>query len=212
MKKNGLLTFLFACIPGAGQMYYGYMQRGLSLITLFCLGFFFGIEMYSEWLMVLVCGVTWMYSFFDTYDLIRYAAAGRPKEDGLLLMGNLSDLTKYIPQHNKLLGWILVGIGSYGVYSLLIEDILYTLLRSLLGSAAYSILRAIPGIIISILFIAAGLWLLGLRPPQKPVYETDLPPYPQGSDPAPADFASSTDQLMPELTIPEPLDPENADE
>lgn len=35
MKKNGFLTFIFACIPGAGQMYYGYMQRGLSLITMF---------------------------------------------------------------------------------------------------------------------------------------------------------------------------------
>ena len=31
MKKNGFLTFIFACIPGAGQMYYGYMQRGLSI-------------------------------------------------------------------------------------------------------------------------------------------------------------------------------------
>ena len=38
MKKNALLTFIFACVPGAGQMYYGYMQRGLSLIALFCGG------------------------------------------------------------------------------------------------------------------------------------------------------------------------------
>ena len=30
MKKNGILTLLFACIPGAGQMYQGYMKRGLS--------------------------------------------------------------------------------------------------------------------------------------------------------------------------------------
>ena len=37
MKKNGILTLLFACIPGAGQMYQGYMKRGLSLITMFCL-------------------------------------------------------------------------------------------------------------------------------------------------------------------------------
>ena len=33
MKKNGILTFLFAFVPGAGQMYQGYMKRGLSLIT-----------------------------------------------------------------------------------------------------------------------------------------------------------------------------------
>ena len=37
MKKNGILTFLFAFVPGAGQMYQGYMKRGLSLITLFFL-------------------------------------------------------------------------------------------------------------------------------------------------------------------------------
>lgn len=35
MMKNGILTFLFAFCPGAGQMYQGYMKRGLSLITMF---------------------------------------------------------------------------------------------------------------------------------------------------------------------------------
>ena len=29
MKKNAFLTFIFACIPGAGQMYYGYMKRNM---------------------------------------------------------------------------------------------------------------------------------------------------------------------------------------
>ena len=29
MKKNGILTFLFAFVPGAGQMYQGYMKRCL---------------------------------------------------------------------------------------------------------------------------------------------------------------------------------------
>lgn len=37
MKKNGFLTFIFACIPGAGQMYYGYMQRGLSIAMILIL-------------------------------------------------------------------------------------------------------------------------------------------------------------------------------
>ena len=37
MKKNAFLTFIFACIPGAGQMYYGYMKRGTSLLVYFCL-------------------------------------------------------------------------------------------------------------------------------------------------------------------------------
>ena len=36
MLKNGFLTLLFAFIPGAGQMYQGYMKRGLSLILMCC--------------------------------------------------------------------------------------------------------------------------------------------------------------------------------
>ena len=50
MKKNGILTLLFALIPGAGEMYQGYMKRGLSLITMCCLslslGAWMGIEIF----------------------------------------------------------------------------------------------------------------------------------------------------------------------
>ena len=31
MRKNGFFTFCCACIPGCGQMYQGYMKRGVSL-------------------------------------------------------------------------------------------------------------------------------------------------------------------------------------
>ena len=45
MMKNGILTFFFAFCPGAGQMYQGYMKRGLSLITMFCLFVAAGVTM-----------------------------------------------------------------------------------------------------------------------------------------------------------------------
>ena len=102
MKKNAFLTFIFACIPGAGQMYYGYMKRGLSMITFFCL-----FIMAGTLVDVLVVGsvIVWMYSFFDTYDLIRHMAAGEPKEDSLLVLGNYEEIKKLLPQHNRLIGW-----------------------------------------------------------------------------------------------------------
>jgi TM2 domain-containing membrane protein YozV len=34
-KKNSFLTFIFSLIPGAGQMYLGFMKRGLSLMSCF---------------------------------------------------------------------------------------------------------------------------------------------------------------------------------
>ena len=39
MKKSMFLTFCFSFIPGAGQMYQGYMKRGLSLMILLGLAF-----------------------------------------------------------------------------------------------------------------------------------------------------------------------------
>ena len=35
MKKNSFLTFCFAFIPGAGEMYLGMMKKGLAVMLLF---------------------------------------------------------------------------------------------------------------------------------------------------------------------------------
>ena len=68
MRINGFFLFCCACVPGAGQMYLGYMKRGLCLISLFCLDVmacmmlpFLGVFM----------PVIWMYSFFDSFNLRR---------------------------------------------------------------------------------------------------------------------------------------------
>lgn len=60
--ENGILTFLFAFCPGAGQMYQGYMKRGLSLITMFCLFIMAGALTGLDPLIV-GCLIVWMYSF-----------------------------------------------------------------------------------------------------------------------------------------------------
>ena len=69
MKKNGFLTFIFACIPGAGQMYYGYMQRGLSIAMMLMLCVMAATVIQP---LLFLCLVIWMYSFFDTYDPVSY--------------------------------------------------------------------------------------------------------------------------------------------
>ena len=34
-KKNKFLTFIFALLPGAAEMYMGFMKMGLTLLSLF---------------------------------------------------------------------------------------------------------------------------------------------------------------------------------
>ena len=175
MKKNGFLTFIFACIPGAGQMYYGYMQRGLSLITMFIACFIVGAIINP---LAALAIIVWMYSFFDTYDLIRHLAAGDPKEDGLLLVGNFDDVKKLIPQHTKLVGWGLIGFGVWALYDLLIGNWVYKILTNVLGYGhAWDIINGIPNLVVGGLLVFAGFKLLGLHP-EKKNRDDELPPYP----------------------------------
>ena len=76
MKKNGILTLLFAFIPGAGQMYQGYMKRGLSLVLMAA-----AICMASALIprIVVVLLVVFMYSFFDTFNLRPRSAWAPPR-------------------------------------------------------------------------------------------------------------------------------------
>lgn len=175
MKKNGFLTFIFACIPGAGQMYYGYMQRGLSLITMFIACFIVGAIINP---LAALAIIVWMYSFFDTYDLVRHLAAGDPKEDGLLLIGNFDDVKKLIPQHTKLVGWGLIGFGVWALYDLLIGDWVYRILTNVLGYGyAWDVINGIPNLVVGGLLVFAGFKLLNMHPAKKNS-DDELPPYP----------------------------------
>ena len=175
MKKNGFLTFIFACIPGAGQMYYGYMQRGLSIAMMLILCMMAATVIQP---LLFLCLVIWMYSFFDTYDLIRHMAAGEPKEDSLLVLGNYEEIKKLLPQHNRLIGWGLIGFGVWALYDLLIGNWVYKILTNVLGYGhAWDIINGIPNLVVGGLLVFAGFKLLNMHPAKKNS-DDELPPYP----------------------------------
>ena len=175
MKKNGFLTFIFACIPGAGQMYYGYMQRGLSIAMMLMLCVMAATVIEP---LLFLCLVIWMYSFFDTYDLIRHMAAGEPKEDSLLVLGNYEEIKKLVPQHNRLIGWGLIGFGVWALYDLLIGNWVYKILTNVLGYGhAWDIINGIPNLVVGGLLVFAGFKLLNMHPAKKNS-DDELPPYP----------------------------------
>lgn len=175
MKKNGFLTFIFACIPGAGQMYYGYMQRGLSIAMILILCVMAATVIQP---LLFLCLVIWMYSFFDTYDLIRHMAAGEPKEDSLLVLGNYGEIKKLVPQHNRLIGWGLIGFGVWALYDLLIGNWVYKILTNVLGYGhAWDIINGIPNLVVGGLLVFAGFKLLNMHPAKKNS-DDELPPYP----------------------------------
>ena len=66
-QKGKFLTFCFSLVPGAGQMYLGFMKQGLSLMTVFA-----ALCAFSTWLaigpLLLFAPIIWFYSFFDVIN------------------------------------------------------------------------------------------------------------------------------------------------
>ncbi|MDD3140341.1 MAG: hypothetical protein PHX08_15405, partial [Lachnospiraceae bacterium] len=67
-KKNGFLTFVFSCLPGAGEMYMGFFKQGVSIMSLFFLLIFVSSWMNMGALMY-ISPVIWFYSFFHANNL-----------------------------------------------------------------------------------------------------------------------------------------------
>lgn len=164
MLKNGFLTFCCAFIPGAGQMYQGYMKRGLSLILTACL-----IGMVSSLLnpVMLLLVVVWMYSFFDTFNLRAQIGAGTAPQDDYLVHINWHDqrMEQFMLDSHKLLGWGLIALGALVAYQNILMNTLGDIVwrwgqSSPFFRALYLMMDQLPEVVICVALIICGAWLV----------------------------------------------------
>ena len=67
-KKNSFWRLCFSFMPGAGEMYMGFMKMGVSTMSLFMAIFFISVTLEFGALMI-VSLVIWFYSFFHVHNL-----------------------------------------------------------------------------------------------------------------------------------------------
>lgn len=166
MMKNGILTFFFAFVPGAGQMYQGYMKRGLSLITIFCLFIMAGALTGLDPLIV-GCFIVWMYSFFDTFNLRGQIGAGTAPQDDYLVHINWHDkrMEHFMMDSHKLLGWGLIALGALVAYQNILMNTLGDIVwrwgkESPFFRALYLMMDQLPEIVVCVALIVCGIWLV----------------------------------------------------
>ena len=202
-QKNGFLLFIASCLSGCGQMYQGYMKRGLSLLLAFFLVIFVSTYFYLGTL-VLFLPVIWLYAFFDSYALRSQLAAGTAPEDAFLF--GLSDmdskrLGELLRKRHSLIGWALVILGVYMLYDMLMGQ-LSGLFFGWFGEWLYSLLRyGLPRVVITVLVILLGLWFIR-GPKAKAPLEDDIPPFTppaSGAGPAPDAGADPVDEAAAEI-------------
>ena len=225
MMKNGILTFLFAFCPGAGQMYQGYMKRGLSLITMFCVAF--GAGTLLEVLYVAM-PIVWMYSFFDTFNLRAQIGAGTAPQDDYLVHINWHDqrMEQFMLDSHKLLGWGLIALGALVAYQNILMNTLGDIVwrwgqSSPFFRALYLMMDQLPEVVVCVALIICGAWLVrgpkGKKVHRKKAEEPedeDFREYTAAEADAPEAPEETADFAMPKLSalLGDPVTPEDPDE
>lgn len=173
MLKNKFLTLLAALIPGAGQMYQGYMKRGLSLTLIACAIGFVGVLL--EPVLIFLCPV-WLYSFFDTLNLrAQLLTEIAPAEDDYLVHLDLRDqrLVHAMLDDHKAMGWALIIFGALAAYKGILMSIFGDLVyrwgqRVPAFRALYLVLDHLPEVVVCVTIIICGIWLVKGRRSKKP--------------------------------------------
>lgn len=173
-RKSGFLTFCFACLPGAGEMYLGYMKRGLSVMLSFW-GLMLIASLLNLGLLCFLLPVIWAYSFFDTFNLRAQTpeqAAANP-DQFLFEMDCVTDGSwkKLVARRHNLFGGLLIFLGVYILYSTFLHPVLWDLYYTYGLVWLGNIMDGIPTLAIAVGIILLGLYLV--KGPSKPDQRSD---------------------------------------
>jgi len=163
-KKSGFMTFICSLVPGAGEMYLGFMKEGLSIMCLAYAMFLAGIWIDAPWL---VCGIIilWFYSVFNVHNKVSL-----PDEEFYALEDNyLFHLNQILPEgrlngrQTKIFGWLLVFFGVATIWRPSIRNLLAALRTYVSADFAKVVgnyLDSIPRIVIAGILIVSGVRLI----------------------------------------------------
>lgn len=167
-KKNRFLLFWWSLIPGAGQMYLGFMKMGVSLLMMSALGI-----MIAGWLKIGILSfipiVIWIYSFFHANNLGGLSDEEFYQIEDVYLFGLDGDNTKNIKnslagKYRKAAALILILLGISMLWQV-VCDSLYEILGSELYNRYFRVIARgignnVPRLIFGIVVIWFGLKLI----------------------------------------------------
>lgn len=159
-KKNGFWTFIFSLLPGAGEMYLGFMKQGVSLMTLF-----FGVIAFCAFFSfeagIFILPIIWCYSFFHVHNL-----NGLPDEEFqqmedtyLFQLSEKEHSFQLTRKKEQIIALACVIIGIYSLWRVFL-NILYNFVPWQMYNYIYTLTQFIPQTILSLLMIALGIHLI----------------------------------------------------
>ena len=148
-KKSKFLTFIFSLLPGAGEMYMGFMKMGVSLMAeFFGIIFLATVTDVSQLLMIDI--ILWFYAFFHVHSIAGASDEEfRQLEDKYLIPFYESNPGRQSKMMRRFCSIVLIVLGAFMLWNMGIK---------MLGSILY-----LPGVqYIPKILVAIGLIVLGI--------------------------------------------------
>lgn len=159
-RKNAFIRFMFSLIPGAGEMYMGFMKQGITLMTLFVGVIFLAVYLNNP-IFAFALPVIWFYGFFHVHNLAGLSDEEfYAQEDSLLFDWNIFGKLEQ-KKGRKILAWILILLGVSILWNFLTGMVYYFL--DMFNISHYfwnEIVRMVPQIVFAVLLIYAGVQLI----------------------------------------------------
>lgn len=161
-KKNRFFMFIFSFLPGASEMYMGFMKKGVSMLVIFFLSILIPVIAGANDIFILLPFFTVIYGFFHARNL-----AHMDEEDFLNVEDSYiwdefnTDSGKPILEKlsRKWIAVILIILGICFLWNNC-SNLILDLLPYELWESADMLLHAIPGIVVSIAIIILGIFLI----------------------------------------------------
>ena len=161
-RKNRFFTFIFSCLPGAAEMYMGFMKNGLTLMIFFFLSFV-PIVFFSSFEFLMALGlVIWFFGFFHARNYASMTDTEfEAMEDKYIWeefpeIGNIRIANTTV---KKVIAAILIILGCGQLWHYF-SGIIYNLIPQNIWREIYPVVEGIPSVAIALLFITVGVLMV----------------------------------------------------
>lgn len=163
-KKGKGWTFLFSLLPGAGEMYMGFMKQGVSIM-----GLFFTLIAFAAWLnigpVLIVLPIIWCYSFFNVHNIngLSDEEFYALEDNYILHFDRILPMERLSRKQNKILAYILIFLGICILWeqiaSILRMNLQYYL-PTWITNMIDEVLYTLPQILVGLIMVGLGIRLI----------------------------------------------------
>lgn len=161
-KKSGFWRFIFSFMPGAAEMYMGFMKSGLSMMAIFLLSFMLPAVFHISDIFIAFTFLIYVYSFFHAHNYGGLELEDFAKMDDKYIWEELAEGKDFNISDAKSRKWMAIILIVVGVGMLWgnMEYFVLSLIPDEMWDMIYPYISNIPGVVVALALILLGIKLI----------------------------------------------------